>query len=112
MKAMNYLFLGATLVASAAIVTGAKAQDDRHQEDNHRREQVQVRVYDRAHRDYHNWDDNEDRTYRIYLGQQHRDYREYNRLHRRQQNQYWNWRHQHPDGQDRREHADGGQERH
>lgn len=103
MKAMNYLFLSAVLIAPVVMVTSAKAQDDRRQEEHQRENQKQVRVYDRAHKDYHNWDDNEDRSYRAYLGEQHQDYREYSKLKRNQQNQYWNWRHEHPEG---------GQERH
>jgi hypothetical protein len=58
---------------------------------------VQIRVYDRDHRDYHNWDDREDRAYRGYLSEQRRDYREYNRQNHRDQRRYWNWRHSHPD---------------
>lgn len=58
---------------------------------------VQLRIYDRDHRDYHNWDDREDRSYRVYLGEQHRPYREYNRQHYRTQRNYWRWRHTHPD---------------
>ena len=58
---------------------------------------VQVRVYDRNHRDYHNWDDDEESSYRLYLQQQHQTYRAYGRQHRRTQEQYWNWRHSHPD---------------
>jgi hypothetical protein len=95
---LRYLFLTAALVAPAAIMTSAQGQDDRSQEDNHRNDQNQKRVYDRAHKDYHNWNDNEDRSYRQYLGEQHKDYRDYSKLKRNQQNEYWNWRHKHPDG--------------
>ncbi|MGB2678923.1 MAG: hypothetical protein WAN12_17715 [Candidatus Acidiferrum sp.] len=80
-------FLAAAIVAPALIVAEAKAQQA----------SVQVRVYDRDHRDYHNWDDREDRAYRRYLVEQRRSYREYNRQHRSVQRQYWNWRHSHPD---------------
>jgi len=81
------LFLAASIVAPALVVAEAKAQEAT----------VQVRVFDRDHRDYHNWDDREDRAYRRYLVEQHRSYREYNRQHRRVQRHYWNWRHSHPD---------------
>jgi len=81
------LFLAAVIVAPALVVTEAKAQEAT----------VQVRVFDRDHRDYHNWDDREDRAYRRYLVEQHRSYREYNRQHDRVQRHYWNWRHSHPD---------------
>jgi hypothetical protein len=79
------LILAAAIAAPALIVTQAKAQE------------VRVRIYDRDHRDYHNWDDHEDRAYRRYLAEQHREYREYNHQNHREQRHYWNWRHSHPD---------------
>jgi hypothetical protein len=81
------LFLAAAVVAPALVVAEARAQEA----------SVQVRIYDRDHRDYHNWDDREDKAYRNYLGEQHRDYREYNRQNHTVQRHYWNWRHSHPD---------------
>jgi hypothetical protein len=84
---ISLLFLTAAIAAPALVVAEAKAQEA----------SVQVRVYDRDHRDYHNWDDHEDRAYRRYLAEQHRSYREYHRQHYRTQRHYWNWRHSHPD---------------
>ena len=84
---VGLLILAAAIAAPALVVAEAKAQEA----------SVQVRVYDRDHRDYHNWDDREDRAYRHYLVAQHRTYREYNRQHYRAQRHYWNWRHSHPD---------------
>lgn len=90
-KYLGFIFLSAALTAPMTILTSAATQDD------HRDEKKQERVYDRSHKDYHNWDDNEDRFYRQYLGDQHKDYREYSKLNRNQQAGYWNWRHSHPD---------------
>jgi type III secretory pathway component EscR len=84
---ISALLVAAAIAAPVMVVTGADAQEAT----------VQVRVYDRDHRDYHNWDDHEDRAYRNYLAEQHRDYREYNQQNRREQKHYWNWRHSHPD---------------
>src|SRR5258708_6628627 len=53
------LFLAAAIAAPALVVAEAKAQEH----------SAQVRVYDRDHRDYHNWDDREDRAYRRYLAE-------------------------------------------
>jgi hypothetical protein len=58
---------------------------------------VEVRVYDGHHRDYHNWNDREDRAYRRWVAERHYEYREYNRQSARRQRAYWNWRHSHPD---------------
>jgi hypothetical protein len=88
-KYLSFLFLTAALTASVAPKAIAA-------------QEVVVRVdhpryYDRNHRDYHEWNDREDRSYRVYLGEHHRDYREFHRNSRREQSNYWNWRHSHPD---------------
>jgi hypothetical protein len=62
--------------------------------------QVEIKigkVYDRDHKDYHNWDANEDKAYRGYLVEQHREYVPYAKMKRTDQTGYWNWRHAHPD---------------
>jgi type III secretory pathway component EscR len=62
--------------------------------------QVKVpRVYDRDHKDYHNWDDREDKAYRGYLVENHQEYRPYAKMKRQDQSSYWTWRHAHPDVQ-------------
>ena len=64
---------------------------------------ARMRVYDPEYRDYHRWDAGEDRAYhRYWMENRGREpYREYNRLDDREQRDYWNWRHGHPD-EDRR----------
>jgi hypothetical protein len=60
--------------------------------------QVQVRVYDRDHRDYHQWNDSENRAYRHWLTEErHRQWHEYNKASRSEQRDYWRWRHEHQD---------------
>jgi hypothetical protein len=81
------LVLSAALAAPVAILAAAP------QEAN-----VQVRVYDRNHKDYHNWDDNENRAWGQYLTENHREAHEFSKANRKEQSQYWNWRHAHPDG--------------
>jgi hypothetical protein len=85
------LVLSAVIFAPAVVVPTAKAQEA----------SVQVRIYDKDHHDYHNWDDHEDRAYRRYLAEQRRDYIEYKKLNSRDQRAYWNWRHDHPDRDDK-----------
>jgi hypothetical protein len=58
---------------------------------------VQVRVYDRNHKDYHNWDDHENHAWGVYLTTNHRRQSEYSKANRRDQDNYWRWRHDHPD---------------
>jgi hypothetical protein len=84
---ISSLVLAAALAAPAVIMAGARPQGA----------SVQIRIYDRNHRDYHNWDEREDRSYRRYLAEQRRSYREFHRQPNRVQKHYWNWRHSHPD---------------
>jgi hypothetical protein len=61
-----------------------------------------VRIYDTERRDYHPWDRREDRAYHRYWNERHEPYRDYGKLDRDRQNDYWKWRHDHPDADDRR----------
>jgi hypothetical protein len=81
------LFLAAALATPAAILAFPTPQVAN----------VQIRVYDRDHKDYHNWDDNEGRAYSQYRSENPRSAAEYSHANRKQQSQYWNWRHSHPD---------------
>lgn len=87
---LSLVFLTAALTASAA-PKAAAAQEVVVTQGDH------PRYYDRNHRDYHVWSDSEDRSYRVYLGEKHRDYREFRLATRRQQDNYWTWRHNHLD---------------
>jgi len=81
------LFFAAALVAPVSVFAAPVPQEA----------SVQVRVYDRNHKDYHNWDDNENRAWGAYLTENHRKSHEYSRSNKREQSDYWNWRHSHPD---------------
>jgi hypothetical protein len=87
----NSLFLAAVLLAPVVSLANAENQEDRHST------VVQVRYYDRDHRDFHYWDDREDRAYRRYLVEQHRAYLKFERADISVHRHYWNWRHSHPD---------------
>jgi len=96
-------FLTAALAAPTAMMAATRPQDNGRQEENHRDDKDHNRVYDRAHNDYHNWDDNEDRFYRQYLTEKHKTYRVFAELKEKEQRAYWNWRHGHPDHDHERE---------
>jgi hypothetical protein len=57
--------------------------------------QISLRFFDSNHgrRDYHNWNENEDRQYRQYLTQRRRPYVAFQDQRERQQQQYWQYRH-------------------
>lgn len=89
---LNSLALAAALVVPAGLaVSTAQAQVS-----------VGVRIYDPIHKDYHHWDDREDRAYRSWFVERHENYRDYKRLKKDQQRTYWQWRHDHPDHDERR----------
>lgn len=83
-------FYSVALLASATMATPLlsaatpRAQDDRG-------------VYDRDHKDYHKWDDNESRTWHRWLNDNHRKEHEFTKADRKEQQEYWKWRHEHPD---------------
>lgn len=87
------LFLTAALAAPISIMALPRPQDAG----------VQVRVYDKGHKDYHNWDNNENRAWGVYLSDNHKSSHEYSKANKKEQSQYWNWRHDHPDDADHRD---------
>jgi hypothetical protein len=90
---MNRTFLALTLgAAMLAPLALSFAQTQARREVSERE-----RIFDRDRRDYHYWNDSEDRAYRRYWQARHRAYREYSRLNAREQSHYWSWRHSHPD---------------
>jgi hypothetical protein len=93
----SFVVLSAALAAPSAMNAGGKPQDNGRQEEHRRDDNDRNQVYDRQHKDYHNWNDNEDRSFRAYLGERHREYRPFAEMKQRDQRAYWNWRHRHPD---------------
>ncbi len=84
---ISSLLLAAVLAAPFAVLAAPGPKD----------EGVQVRVYDRNHKDYHNWDDRENSAWGIYLTNNHKKNHEFSKASKREQSNYWNWRHSHPD---------------
>jgi hypothetical protein len=82
---LSSFLLTVALVAPAAIRANPAPQS------------VSVRVYDRDHRDYHNWDDREDHSYTLFRGDHPKYHVRFSKTNRRERRAYWNWRHEHPD---------------
>ena len=56
------------------------------------------RVYDPYYTDYHEWNDSEVVYYRQWARESHRDeHRDFRKLPREEQKEYWTWRHNHGD---------------
>jgi hypothetical protein len=78
------LLLGAALTASVSGIACA--------------EHHYYRVYDDDHADYHVWNDSEIVYYRQWSNETHRDSdRDFRKLSKDEQKEYWNWRHNHGD---------------
>ena len=82
----HFLIFGGLLMAAALAAPVAVMADDHHRE---------RRYYDREHRDYHYWNDDEDRQYRAYLVEQHRVYVPFVSVNVRHRREYFKYRHEH-----------------
>ena len=80
-------YLGALLMGTMLLTPLVMKADDHHDK----------RYYDKSHKDYHQWNDHENQAYHKYVEERHMQYRDWNRVGGSQQQQYWRWRHDHPD---------------
>lgn len=96
------LLLSFVLVASNAVMA-RQDQDDKRQDESRHSDNGNRRVYDPDHKDYHNWDGQEDQDWRQYLSEHHKKYRDYSHASKRDQSAYWNERHQNDRDQDHRD---------
>ena len=53
----------------------------------------QAPIYDEHHKDYHKWNDREERAWRRFLAANHRKYHEFGKASGQEQQEYWDWRH-------------------
>jgi hypothetical protein len=84
-------FWSAALLSAALMVPITMAPRTLRAED-----QKAARIYhDKQHNDDHAWNSQEDKAYRIYAKQNHRTYSDFSRLKEDDQQNYWNWRHEH-----------------
>jgi hypothetical protein len=85
-------FLNVALLSAALMVPIAMAPTAL------RAQAPQVRSYhDKQRNEDHAWNGQEDKAYRIYAKQNHVKYREFSKLNDNDQQNYWNWRHEHSD---------------
>ena len=83
----------AAVLLSAALFSPVAIQAQDHQD----RDDQNKRYYDSTHKDYHEWNANEDQAYHQYLKENHKKDREWTKASKKEQNDYWKWRHEHPD---------------
>jgi hypothetical protein len=83
----HFLILGGLMMAASLIAPVAILAEDNHHGER--------RYYDQDGRDYHYWNDNEDRQYRSYLVEQHRAYVPFVKVKVRNRQEYFKYRHEH-----------------
>jgi inorganic pyrophosphatase len=98
-RLLGLILLSAAITAPLANAKPLAAMQDRDDRDRDHR-----RVYDPDHHDYHDWDSREDEAYRRWLEERHHVYVDYERLKHKEQREYWNWRHQHEEHEEREHH--------
>jgi|SRR5579863_687156 len=98
---IHAFLLTAALTTPAALRASALPNSSRRPANLQQDNRQQGRVYDQQRHEWHDWNENEERAYRQFLAENRRDYREFARLSDREQSEYWNWRHSHPDRDDR-----------
>lgn len=82
-KSISALTFAVALAGSVWVPVAASAQT------------AEPRFYDKSHKDYHNWNTDEDHYYRQYLNEHHRKYHAFSHMSKKQQREYWSWRHDH-----------------
>jgi hypothetical protein len=91
-RTLSGLLLGVALIAPVAL----RAEDEKKTTTT-TTTTTSKRYYDSEEKDYHSWSPTEDRAYRVYLGEVHRDYVEFPKVKVVEQREYFKWRHGHPD---------------
>jgi len=86
---MNRRNFAAWIMGVALLAPAAMKADDR---DDHPK-----RYYDSDRKEWHEWNDREERAYRRWLTEKHREYHDWAKANRDEQREYWRWRHDHPD---------------
>jgi len=86
---MRRPFLCFLLISGLGVCSNALAQDHHDDRDGDHR------YYDSGHKDYHQWNADEDRRYHEYLKDKHRKDHDWEHASKREQQEYWSWRHQH-----------------
>jgi len=81
------LLSAALMVPIAVAPSVLRAQDQKAARNYH----------DKKNNDDHAWNGQEDKAYRIYAKQNHRKASEFSKLKDDDQQNYWNWRHEHSD---------------
>jgi len=92
---LGTLVLGSALIIPAGVM--AQAQQTEEKSTTTTTTTESHRYYDSGDQTYHDWNANEDKAYRMYLQERHKEYMEFPKTTTTEQTEYWRWRHDHPD---------------
>ncbi len=84
------------LAGALSISPSVYAQDNGHDHDG---DSGQRTYYDAGHKDKHQWNDHEATVWTTYRTEHHVKQSDFAKTNKKQQQQYWNYRHEHPDNQ-------------
>jgi hypothetical protein len=83
-----------TLLLSTALVIPVTVTPTLLRAQEHKDERV---YHDKQRNEDHHWDDHEDKAYHMWLKETHHKEGEFAKLKEKDQQAYWNWRHDHSD---------------
>src|SRR5271165_4817343 len=86
-------YLSVLLLSAALILPVVMRADDNHDQSK--------RYYDKTGKDWHEWNQNEDHAYHQYLQDNHKKDRDFSKASSRERDDYFKYRHAHPDSPDR-----------
>jgi len=94
---MKHLRILGGILLGMATIAPIVAKAEEHPYTYNKKYYDNRRYFDRDGRDYHVWNEGEDRAYRFYLNDQHLADREWRTVKGPDQAAYFRWRHTHPD---------------
>lgn len=89
---MKKIILGAALASALCLPAVSMAQDDHSHP-----AAAKKTYYDAAHKDRHEWNSDEDSAWSQYRDDHHIKQTDFAKVNKHQQQDYWNWRHEHSD---------------
>ncbi len=98
-KRFRPILLGAVLVLPLSLRAQDRQQrtpDRQKSEASNAHQTTSNTYYDSKHRDWHQWNNNENQSYQKYSEEHHKK-GDFSSANERDQQQYWNWRHKHSD---------------
>jgi hypothetical protein len=92
-------YLGSFLLGAVLATPVVVRADDEHERRERQEANRVQRYYDPQAKDWHEWNEQEERAYHRWWDEHHHDraFRDWNRLNDRERREYWRWRHEHHD---------------